>query len=99
MDLFVIIADMAADVRPVAPIRLRFIERLFRVDRRGRRLMRREPGQHERGPLSWFGGETGHGGEILAVDLRRSTEAERVRSGDREAVAAVDAMHPRDDPA
>ena len=51
VDLVVVVARVAAVAGPLQPVGLAVVERRLRVDRIGERLVRREPGQHERDAL------------------------------------------------
>ena len=96
MDLVVVRAVVDAGVRPLVPVADRVLERLLGVDLVGQRLMRRVPREDERDAVAGRERELRDGRQVLAVQLDRRAEAERVGAGDRDP-RVVDAAHPRHD--
>ena len=96
MDLFVVVAVVAAAGGPVEPVFLRVDERGLGIDLVGKRLVGGEPREHERDALAGPQNELGHRGHLLAMDLERGAEAQRIGPRDRHTRVA-DTTHPRHD--
>jgi hypothetical protein len=92
--LVVILRVVLARPRPARPEALGIGQRLVRVDRFGRHVVRREPGQDERHFLSWLERQLRHDRAAFVPSLGRRTERDGVRAGDGEK-ATVDAVDPR----
>ena len=89
-------AERAGD-EPLVPERARVVVGVVGRDRARRVEVRREPGQHERNPLARLRRELGDGAHVLAADVDRRSEGDRVRAGDRDPGVVLEPAHPGDD--